>query len=229
MGRRSFAEAARRWLANRTLGGRLIAGLVMLLAVACAVVGGATYLGLRGFLVGQLDQQLQAAAHRYAVACQQHRPANPPPPDASGDDHPDGPDCGTINGQAAGTLGARIERGVVTSASLVRGRCDLSAAEQSALVRVPVDGRLSVTDNGPGIPDGLQPDLFDRFVHGRNPRSPESGGTGLGLAIVDAVVEAHGGSVAVSSRPGLTEFAIVLPPLTGAERGGRNGRATPPA
>jgi two-component system, OmpR family, sensor kinase len=492
-----LAAAGRLWLANRTLGGRLIAGLVTLLAIACAVVGGATYLGLHGLLFGQLDQQLQAAAQRYAAACLHS--GGPPPPAAPGDQQPHGPDCGTINGQAAGTLGARIENGVVTAASLVRGHCDLSAAEQAALVRLPVNGSpqtvsmptlhgdyrlvahhapdhdvlvtglpmsgleatlhdvemtelivfaavlalagvlgsglvratlrplrrvaatatrvtelpladsrttlpervpdtnprtevgqvgtafnrmlghvesalarraasearlrrfaadashelrtplaairgyaelarrhpgpvpdevahaltrveaesarmsvlvdellllarldagrplasepvdlarlaidatsdaqaagpehrwvlelpdepvlvrgdehrlhqvvanllgnarahtaagttvtirltaseaaalLSVTDDGPGIPAELQPDLFDRFVRGDSARSPASGGTGLGLAIVDAVVKAHGGSVAVSSRPGLTRFTIALPPLAGPE------------
>ena len=38
--------------------------------------------------------------------------------------------------------------------------------------------------------------------------------TGLGLAIVDAVVAAHGGAVLVTSRPGMTRFAIALPRLT---------------
>ena len=73
-----------RWLARRTLRGRLIAGLLILLALACAVVGGATYLGLRGFLYGQLDEQLQAAAQRYAAACSHHAPPPPPPAGASG-------------------------------------------------------------------------------------------------------------------------------------------------
>jgi hypothetical protein len=44
-----------RWLAGRTLRGRLIAGLVALLAVACAAVGLVTYLALRGFLFQQLS------------------------------------------------------------------------------------------------------------------------------------------------------------------------------
>jgi two-component system OmpR family sensor kinase len=72
---------------------------------------------------------------------------------------------------------------------------------------------LSVTDDGPGIPAALQPDLFDRFVRGNSARSRASGGTGLGLAIVDAVVAAHGGSVTLTSRPGQTRFAITVPRL----------------
>jgi two-component system OmpR family sensor kinase len=72
---------------------------------------------------------------------------------------------------------------------------------------------LSVTDDGPGIPEDLQPSLFERFVRGDSSRSRTGGSTGLGLAIVDAVTAAHGGSVAVTSRPGHTRFVITLPRL----------------
>jgi two-component system OmpR family sensor kinase len=69
---------------------------------------------------------------------------------------------------------------------------------------------LSVTDDGPGIPAELQPALFDRFVRGNGARARKSGGTGLGLSIVHAVVTAHGGTVTLTSRPGLTRFTITL-------------------
>ena len=74
----------------------------------------------------------------------------------------------------------------------------------------PQQVELAVTDDGPGIPAELQPDLFDRFVRGSSGRARASGGTGLGLAIVDAVVTAHQGSVTVTSRPGRTRFVITL-------------------
>jgi two-component system, OmpR family, sensor kinase len=70
---------------------------------------------------------------------------------------------------------------------------------------------LSVTDNGPGIPAELQPDVFDRFARGDHSRSRAAGSTGLGLSIVAAVVEAHGGQVGVESRPGRTRFTVLLP------------------
>jgi len=71
--------------------------------------------------------------------------------------------------------------------------------------------RLTVSDDGPGIPAALQATLFERFVRGDPSRSRSAGGTGLGLAIVDAVIAAHGGQVQMTSRPGMTTFAVTLP------------------
>jgi two-component system OmpR family sensor kinase len=73
--------------------------------------------------------------------------------------------------------------------------------------------QLTVTDNGPGIPADLLPELFERFVRGDSSRSHAAGSTGLGLAIVKAVVTAHQGTASVTSRPGRTSFTIVLPRL----------------
>jgi two-component system OmpR family sensor kinase len=70
---------------------------------------------------------------------------------------------------------------------------------------------VSVTDNGPGIPAELQPDVFERFVRGDTSRSRAAGSSGLGLAIVRAVTAAHGGTAGVSSQPGETRFTIELP------------------
>jgi two-component system OmpR family sensor kinase len=69
---------------------------------------------------------------------------------------------------------------------------------------------VTVTDDGPGIPERLQPDVFERFARADSSRSRAAGSTGLGLSIVAAVVEAHGGQVSVQSRPGHTEFAVAL-------------------
>jgi two-component system, OmpR family, sensor kinase len=78
---------------------------------------------------------------------------------------------------------------------------------------------LTVTDDGPGIPAELQPDLFERFVRGDSSRSRAAGSTGLGLSIVYAVVGAHNGTVSVTSRPGETRFLITLPRLPQAPAG----------
>ncbi|HWN60815.1 MAG TPA: HAMP domain-containing sensor histidine kinase [Streptosporangiaceae bacterium] len=76
---------------------------------------------------------------------------------------------------------------------------------------------LSITDDGPGIPPELLPDLFERFTRADTSRARDldaaGKSTGLGLAIVDAVVAAHGGSITVTSRTGRTRFAIYLPLL----------------
>lgn len=70
---------------------------------------------------------------------------------------------------------------------------------------------LTVTDNGPGIPPELQPEVFGRFVRADHARSRSTGSTGLGLAIVHAVVTGHQGAVDVTSRPGRTVFRVTLP------------------
>ncbi|WP_443333369.1 sensor histidine kinase [Streptomyces sp. TSRI0281] len=70
---------------------------------------------------------------------------------------------------------------------------------------------LEVEDDGPGIPAGLLPHVFERFARGDASRSRGAGSTGLGLAIVEAVVAAHGGRVEVRSEPGRTVFAVRLP------------------
>jgi len=67
---------------------------------------------------------------------------------------------------------------------------------------------VSVTDNGPGIPDDIRPNMFDPFV------TSKSTGSGLGLALVAKIISEHGGLVEVDSRPGRTEFRLHLPMMT---------------
>jgi two-component system sensor histidine kinase BaeS len=68
--------------------------------------------------------------------------------------------------------------------------------------------QLTVRDDGDGVPAELVPRAFDRFVKGAN-----SPGSGLGLAIVRDIVEAHGGTVSLTSAPGSgTEVRMTLPP-----------------
>jgi two-component system, OmpR family, sensor kinase len=72
------------------------------------------------------------------------------------------------------------------------------------------EATLVVQDDGPGVPEELEPTLFERFVRGAG----DSGSSfGLGLAIVKAVAEAHGGSVALESSDGSTgaRFVVRLP------------------
>ncbi len=69
---------------------------------------------------------------------------------------------------------------------------------------------LSVSDNGIGIPAEHLPHVFDRFY--KTDRSRSQSGSGLGLSIVKAIVERHGGTVAVRSTPKVeTVFEVTLP------------------
>ncbi|MEV6046234.1 HAMP domain-containing sensor histidine kinase [Streptomyces xanthochromogenes] len=71
--------------------------------------------------------------------------------------------------------------------------------------------QVDVADDGPGIPEEIQPEVFGRFIRADHARSRSTGSTGLGLAIVHAVVTAHGGTATLTSRPGHTTFRITLP------------------
>ncbi|WP_019972597.1 cell wall metabolism sensor histidine kinase WalK [Mycobacterium sp. 141] len=70
---------------------------------------------------------------------------------------------------------------------------------------------LRVTDDGPGIPQHQQPEIFERFTRGDSSRSRRAGSTGLGLAIVSSLVKSHNGTIALHSVPGATTFTITLP------------------
>ena len=93
------------------------------------------------------------------------------------------------------------------------------APEESTIVmgsqRVGSRIRLTVSDEGPGIPEADLPRIFERFYRvdkSRTRASRDPGGTGLGLAIVKHLVELHGGKASVSNRPeGGATFIIDLP------------------
>jgi signal transduction histidine kinase len=70
---------------------------------------------------------------------------------------------------------------------------------------------VEVTDNGPGIEQYDLPHLFERFYRAPSVQRQHIGGTGLGLAICRAFVEAHGGSIWVSSGPEGATFSFTLP------------------
>jgi two-component system, OmpR family, sensor kinase len=74
----------------------------------------------------------------------------------------------------------------------------------------PAGAVITVHDDGPGIDPVEAPRVFEAFYRSDPSRSRSSGGAGLGLAIVAAIVEAHGGSVALLPGPGAT-FEVRLP------------------
>jgi two-component system sensor histidine kinase BaeS len=71
---------------------------------------------------------------------------------------------------------------------------------------------LTVTDNGTGIAAEHLPHLFDRFYRAEPSRSRTTGGSGLGLAITKHLVEAHRGTITVTSTPNHgSTFTIHVP------------------
>jgi signal transduction histidine kinase len=70
--------------------------------------------------------------------------------------------------------------------------------------------RLSVIDDGPGIPEDQHARIFERFTRLDDARARDNGGSGLGLAITREVVLAHGGSITIDNAPG-ARFTVVFP------------------
>jgi PAS domain S-box-containing protein len=68
---------------------------------------------------------------------------------------------------------------------------------------------VTVTDNGPGIPEDVKERIFEPFV------TTKQLGTGLGLAITKRIVNAHRGTIICNTYPGCTVFHILLPTAEG--------------
>jgi signal transduction histidine kinase len=131
------------------------------------------------------------------------------------------------NSQEAGVkLVAKVEPGAET---LIGDRDRLEQALQNLAANalrfapagsaIELDARrdegavvVTITDAGPGIPPEHLPHVFDRFYKVEGSRAPHAraatAGSGLGLSIVRAIVERHGGDIAVTSEPGRTVFTL---------------------
>jgi signal transduction histidine kinase len=123
------------------------------------------------------------------------------------------------------TLQAEVPGGLVVSGDRERLGQVLRNLLANAETHTPEGGTVSVTadragdlvrlvvaDSGTGIAADHLPHVFDRFYRADPSRARATGGAGLGLAIVKQLVEAHGGTVSVSSAPGAgTRFTISLP------------------
>ncbi|MCW2800839.1 MAG: two-component sensor histidine kinase [Aeromicrobium sp.] len=99
--------------------------------------------------------------------------------------------------------------------NLVENAVTYSPKGSKVSVSAHLDGedvRLTVADNGIGIPGGELDRIFERFYRVDPARARTTGGTGLGLSIVKHVAASNGGTVEVWSEPGLgSSFTLVLP------------------
>jgi hypothetical protein len=127
-------------------------------------------------------------------------------------------------GEAGRAAGVAIEVGAGESVGLIRGDANrlaevLDHLLENAITHTPAGGkvtigaeraqgelRLQVCDTGRGIPFHVQAHIFDRFS------GHDRAASGLGLALVKAMVELHGGWVALESEPGAgATFTCHLP------------------
>ena len=90
------------------------------------------------------------------------------------------------------TLSTRYQQGVRLAIPGSNSRVDLPLA-------------VMIQDNGAGIPEDIQPHLFDPFV------TSKTGGSGLGLALVAKIIDDHGGVIEFDSQPRRTMFRLMLP------------------
>lgn len=92
----------------------------------------------------------------------------------------------------------------IQSTTTTLGRRQTDSAPEAAL-------RITLEDQGVGIPKSELQDIFDKFVQSSKTKTG-AGGTGLGLAICKEIIEAHRGKIWAGNRPeGGTMFTIILP------------------
>lgn len=93
--------------------------------------------------------------------------------------------------------------GEITLSTAFRPGIRLSVPGSQDRVSLPLE--FCVHDNGPGVPEDIQPILFDPFI------TTKTNGSGLGLALVAKLVGEHGGVIECDSSPRGTTFRILMP------------------
>jgi signal transduction histidine kinase/CheY-like chemotaxis protein len=113
--------------------------------------------------------------------------------------------------------------------NLIDNARKFSPVGSSVAVRLAAEGdeiALSVSDEGPGIPDDKKERLFERFYRGHQDRGVS--GLGLGLYIAREIVHRHGGRIAVTSKQGGgSMFTVAIPRLAVGADGEKAERAMP--
>jgi signal transduction histidine kinase len=108
----------------------------------------------------------------------------------------------------------------------------LKFTEDGGTVECAVDiegsqARLTVSDDGIGIPEDEQSGLFTRFFRSTTATDRAIQGTGLGLNIASSIVRSHGGAISVVSAPGRGTKVMVDLPMAGPRALRRQRRRTP--
>ncbi|NPV06611.1 MAG: PAS domain S-box protein [Anaerolineae bacterium] len=120
-----------------------------------------------------------------------------------------------INGdpvQLERALGNLVKNGIEAAPEGGRVRISVQAALSQSNGQPTSQVRISISDNGPGIPPNIRAKLFQPFV------SEKLEGTGLGLSVAKRIIDEHGGCIEVDTSPNQgTTFTVVLPAVT--ERG----------
>ena len=95
------------------------------------------------------------------------------------------------------------EGGVITLRTAYRSGVRLSGIHGDNRRSLPLE--VSISDNGPGIPEEFAPHIFEPFV------TSKASGAGLGLALVSKIVADHGGIIECDTDAGRTTFRMLLP------------------
>lgn len=106
---------------------------------------------------------------------------------------------------------ARLRQALANLLANARAHTPPGTRVTTGLVATGREVRLTVSDDGPGVPPQLAPTVFERFARGDDSRSRAAGSTGLGLSIVAAVAKAHDGSITLEPTPSGTTFLLTLP------------------
>jgi signal transduction histidine kinase len=102
--------------------------------------------------------------------------------------------------------------------NLLSNAIKFSPGEGEVAVAIEVENetaRVTVRDQGPGIPEEFQGRIFGKFQQADHSSSRRHGGTGLGLAIARAIVERHEGHIRFQTSGAGTTFVVELPCFTG--------------
>lgn len=150
--------------------------------------------------------------------------------DAVGDARPTGPghtwvlDVGDEPVLIAGDAG-RLHQVVANLLANARTHTPDGTTVTVNVAREGASAVVRVHDDGPGVDPAIADELFERFSRADRSRARQTGGTGLGLSIARAIVDAHRGTLTVSSSPGDTTFEVRLPARPADPPGPETGAA----